>query len=147
MPLKQRMRLQLWHLFVLIALASLTVWSFTQYGIVTAEIEISDVTTWEPTADSAGKEIDVPYKVIKVVFDYVKPEDLSNSHVSLFISEPTEVATEIKLGKRFKFRYRTKRFLWLEPEEPTPIAIQLLGLERHLIEEVIWDIGMPDAIE
>jgi hypothetical protein len=144
MTQQHRIRFRLWHLFGLIAIASLAVWSFTQIGVVTAEFEIIEVDAWEQTEDLENNDPNRPPKIIKLVFQYVRPGDLATTRLNLFLRGPTETTTRIQPGDRFTFRYRQRPFLWLTSNRPDPIALQRIGLDRDDIEEVISEFRMPE---
>jgi hypothetical protein len=136
------MRFRLWQLFCLMAIASIAVWSFTQFGMVTAEIDLVEVSTWEPEVDSISDDSNRPMHVNKVVFQFTQPQDLSTAKISLFMAEPTKIDTRIKAGDRLKFRFRARQVLWLKPGRPDQVAIHLIGLNPNQIEQIIHEVGL-----
>lgn len=137
-----RLRFRLWHLFTSIAAASLAAWSLTQYGIVTAEIEIIDFDTWERTGERTQVSRDEPFELAKVVFQYVRPAELSNTRINLFLDSSTKAKTRIARGERFLFRYRALPLVWFKSTSPHPIAIARIGLDPDDVEETIVEIRL-----
>lgn len=142
MPNVQKLQLKLWHLFVGFALISFGLWLTTQYGISKGKIEIIEFEDWNGFKISAERPI---LEVSKIQFRFLAPDNLKEkAQINLFIKEHVWIdATNINVGKKVRFKYRSKPLPWAQIQTPTQGALKQLGLRASDIEEVITESLMP----
>ncbi|MCP4476569.1 MAG: hypothetical protein GY880_32875 [Planctomycetaceae bacterium] len=144
MPNPQRLQLKLWHLFVGLALISLGLWLTTQYGISQGEIEIIECEDWNGLEMSEDQSI---LEVSKIQFRFSEPASLTqNSQTNLFLKEHVWLdCTNINVGKKVRFKYRSKPLPWAQSETPTQGVLAELGLRPSDVEELITESLMPSG--
>lgn len=142
MPNAQKLQLKLWHLFVGFALISIGLWLTTQYGISKGEIEIIEFEDWNGFEISAERPA---LEISKIQFRFLVPDSLKHrAQVNLFMKEHVWIeGTNINVGKKVRFKYRSKPLPWAQIETPTQGALKQLGLQSIDIEELITESLMP----
>ena len=144
MPNPRRLQLKLWHLFAVFALISFGLWLTTQYGISKGEIEIIELEDWNGFEFSEEHSI---LEVSKIQFRFLKPEHLKqNSQTNLFMKQHVLLdCTNINVGKKVRFKYRSKPLPWAQSETPTQGVLTELGLRPNDVEELITESLMPSG--
>ncbi|MDB4372381.1 hypothetical protein N9Z53_01260 [Mariniblastus sp.] len=144
MPNPRRLQLKLWHLFAVFALISFSLWLTTQYGISKGEIEIIELEDWNGFEFSEEHSI---LEVSKIQFRFLKPEHLKqNSQTNLFMKQHVLLdCTNINVGKKVRFKYRSKPLPWAQAETPIQGILNRLGLHPSNVEETLTEYLMPSG--
>jgi hypothetical protein len=133
------LRFRLWHLFLTVTVIAFLLWTYTQAGMATAEIEIQGIQLETPRN---GHQI-----VHSLDYRFLEPEELYQSMHVVFFRRPAAANEPVEVGKRIRFRYRARGVFWLKQQNPNTLAIRLLGLDEENINEIISVVQMPESNE
>ncbi|MGB7342703.1 MAG: hypothetical protein WBD20_00670 [Pirellulaceae bacterium] len=99
---KVRFRFRLWHLLLVVLLASIGMWALTQYGMDTAVVEIEKYRAVKNAATKQAK--------LQVLFRFRQPSDLAETLHDYALSEvPIDILpTTLESGRTVQFRYRQR---------------------------------------
>lgn len=99
---KVRIRFRLWHLLLVVLLASIAMWALTQYGMDTAVVEIEKYRVVKNAATKQAK--------LQILFRFHHPAGLAESLHDYAIDEvPIDfLPATFQSGRTVQFRYRKR---------------------------------------